>query len=57
MNAQERESLRELSIAEKETGGFTLVGVKLMADGVAGGEGKAERVDCKIEKFRGNKDI
>ena len=52
MNAQERESLRELSIAEKETGGFTLVGVKLMADGVAGGEGKAERVDCKIEKFK-----
>ncbi len=52
MNAQERESLRDLSLAEKETGGVTLAGVKLMADGLAGGEGKAERIDCKIEKFR-----
>ncbi len=52
MNAQKREGLRESSLAENETGGFTLAGVKLMADGAAGGEGKAERIDCKIEKFR-----
>ena len=52
MNAQERERLRELSLAEKETGGFFLAGAKVLADGLAGGEGKAERIDCKIEKFR-----
>ena len=52
MNAQEREALRESSLAGRETGGFYLAGAKILADGLAGGEGKAERIDCKIEKFR-----
>ena len=52
MNAQEREALRESSQAGSETGGFYLAGAKILADGLAGGEGKAERIDCKIEKFR-----
>ena len=52
MNAKKRKTLRESSLEEKDTGGFTLAAAKMMADGMAGGEGKAERVDCRIEKYR-----
>ena len=45
---RKREKLLALRSKPRE-GGFTLAGVKAMADGIAGGSGKARIVKCKIE--------
>ncbi len=47
---RKREKLLALRSKPRE-GGFTLAGVKAMADGIAGGAGKARIVKCRIEKF------